>query len=45
MNLVGIEAIHCFAGSAYVNVEKLAVHRKLVPIRFRNLLMKEKTVA
>ncbi len=45
MSLVGIEAINAFTGSAFVNVEKLALHRKLDVIRFRNLLMKEKTVA
>jgi len=45
MNLVGIEAINAFAGSAFVNVEKLALHRKLDVTRFKNLLMKEKTVA
>ena len=45
MNAVGIEAINTFAGSAYVDVEKLAQHRKLDTARFRNLLMKEKTVA
>ena len=45
MSLVGIEAINAFAGSACVNVEKLALHRKLDVTRFRNLLMKEKTVA
>lgn len=45
MSLVGIEAINAFAGSARVNVEKLASHRKLDVTRFRNLLMKEKTVA
>src|SRR5262245_56509008 len=45
MSLVGIEAINAFAGSAYVNVEKLAKHRKLDITRFSNLLMKEKTVA
>jgi polyketide biosynthesis 3-hydroxy-3-methylglutaryl-CoA synthase-like enzyme PksG len=45
MSLVGIEAINVFAGSAYVNVEKLAKHRKLDMTRFSNLLMKEKTVA
>lgn len=42
---VGIEAINTFAGSAYVNVEKLARHRNLDTTRFANLLMKEKTVA
>jgi polyketide biosynthesis 3-hydroxy-3-methylglutaryl-CoA synthase-like enzyme PksG len=45
MSLVGIEAMNAFVGSVYVDVEKLAVHRKLDPTRFRNLLMKEKTVA
>jgi polyketide biosynthesis 3-hydroxy-3-methylglutaryl-CoA synthase-like enzyme PksG len=45
MSLVGIEAINAFAGSAFVNVEKLALHRKLDVTRFKNLLMKEKTVA
>src|SRR5262245_48354162 len=45
MNIVGIEAINVFAGSAYVNVEKLAKHRRLDITRFSNLLMKEKTVA
>src|SRR5215475_14421731 len=44
MSVVGIEAINVFAGSAYVNVEKLARHRKLDMTRFTNLLMKEKTV-
>src|SRR5262245_65803443 len=45
MSAVGIEAINVFAGSAYVDVEKLARHRKLDMTRFTNLLMKEKTVA
>ena len=45
MSAVGIEAINTFAGSAYVDVEKLARHRKLDMTRFANLLMKEKTVA
>lgn len=45
MSVVGIEAVNVFAGSAYVNVEKLARHRKLDTTRFSNLLMKEKTVA
>jgi len=42
---VGIESINVFAGSAYVDVEKLARHRGLDMTRFSNLLMKEKTVA
>lgn len=45
MSLVGIESINVFAGSAYVNVERLARHRNLDVTRFNNLLMKEKTVA
>ena len=45
MSLVGIEAVNVFAGSACVNVEKLARHRRLDVTRFANLLMKEKTVA
>jgi polyketide biosynthesis 3-hydroxy-3-methylglutaryl-CoA synthase-like enzyme PksG len=45
MTSVGIEAINVFGGSAYVNVEKLAGHRKLDATRFKNLLMKEKTIA
>ena len=45
MTAVGIEAINAFAGSAFVDVGKLAVHRNLDPTRFTNLLMKEKTVA
>jgi polyketide biosynthesis 3-hydroxy-3-methylglutaryl-CoA synthase-like enzyme PksG len=44
MTVVGIEAINAFAGSAYVDVQKLAAHRKLDTSRFANLLMKEKTV-
>lgn len=44
MSVVGIEAINVFAGSAFVNVEKLARHRNLDTARFANLLMKEKTV-
>ncbi len=45
MNLVGIEAMNLFAGTAYLDVEKLAEYRKLDTARFKNLLMKEKTVA
>jgi polyketide biosynthesis 3-hydroxy-3-methylglutaryl-CoA synthase-like enzyme PksG len=45
MTAVGIESINVFAGSAYVDVEKLARHRNLDVTRFANLLMKEKTVA
>ncbi len=42
---VGIEAMHVFGGTAYLDVMKLAEHRKLDTARFENLLMKEKTVA
>lgn len=45
MGVVGVEAINIFAGSACVNVETLARHRKLDLKRFANLLMKEKTIA
>jgi len=45
MSSVGIEALNAYAGSAYVDVEKLARHRKLDVTRFANLLMKEKTIA
>lgn len=45
MNVVGIEAMNCFAGSAYVDVRKLAEHRRLDVTRFENLLMLQKTVA
>lgn len=44
MSLVGIEAINVFAGTAYVDVDKLARHRNLDMVRFKNLLMKEKTI-
>lgn len=45
MTVVGIEAINVFAGTTYLDVKKLATHRKLDTSRFENLLMKEKTVA
>src|SRR5512142_2787706 len=45
MSLVGIEAINACAGTAFVNVEKLAEYRNLDALRFRNLLMKEKSIA
>ncbi|WP_257386471.1 hydroxymethylglutaryl-CoA synthase family protein [Tahibacter caeni] len=45
MRAVGIEAMNVFAGTARVDVEKLAMHRGLDMTRFSNLLMKEKTVA
>jgi polyketide biosynthesis 3-hydroxy-3-methylglutaryl-CoA synthase-like enzyme PksG len=45
MSAVGIEAINAFAGSAYVDVTKLARHRGLDMTRFANLLMKQKSIA
>ncbi len=45
MTPVGIEAMNVFAGSACLDVNKLAEHRKLDMSRFENLMMKEKTVA
>jgi polyketide biosynthesis 3-hydroxy-3-methylglutaryl-CoA synthase-like enzyme PksG len=45
MNPVGIEAMNVFAGTTYLDVNKLAAHRNLDMSRFENLLMKEKTVA
>jgi polyketide biosynthesis 3-hydroxy-3-methylglutaryl-CoA synthase-like enzyme PksG len=45
VSIVGIEAMNLFAGTAFVDVTKLARHRELDMSRFENLLMKEKTVA
>lgn len=45
MSVVGIEAMNVYAGTTFVDVEKLARHRNLDMTRFVNLLMKEKTVA
>lgn len=45
MITVGIEAMNIFGGTAYLDVEELAAHRKLDNRRFENLMMKEKTVA
>lgn len=45
MSQVGIEAMNVFGGSACLDVNELARHRKLDMTRFSNLLMKEKTVA
>jgi polyketide biosynthesis 3-hydroxy-3-methylglutaryl-CoA synthase-like enzyme PksG len=45
MRTVGIEAINVFGGTAYLDVEELAQHRQLDTARFKNLLMKEKTVS
>lgn len=41
----GIEAMNVFGGTAYIDVQALAAHRKLDLHRFENLMMKEKTVA
>lgn len=40
----GIEAINVWAGTAFLDVEKLAGHRNLDKSRFSNLLMKQKSV-
>lgn len=45
MDPVGIEAMNVFAGTAFVDVTKLARHRALDMSRFENLLMRQKTVA
>jgi polyketide biosynthesis 3-hydroxy-3-methylglutaryl-CoA synthase-like enzyme PksG len=44
-NSVGIEAMNVFAGTAFLDVSKLARYRNLDMTRFENLMMKEKTVA
>lgn len=41
---VGIEAMNMFAGTAFIDVAKLAQHRGLDTARIANLLMSEKTV-
>lgn len=43
--MVGIERMNAFVGCAYLDLQKLAVHRNLDRNRFTSLLMKEKTVA
>jgi len=45
VSIVGIEAMNVFAGTACLDVTKLAQHRGLDMSRFENLLMKQKTVA
>jgi polyketide biosynthesis 3-hydroxy-3-methylglutaryl-CoA synthase-like enzyme PksG len=42
---VGIEAMNVYAGSVYLDVNKLAHYRQLDTKRFENLLMKEKAIA
>jgi polyketide biosynthesis 3-hydroxy-3-methylglutaryl-CoA synthase-like enzyme PksG len=42
---VGIELMNVFGGTAYLDVQQLAEHRRLDTERFKNLLMKEKAVA
>lgn len=41
----GIEALNVFGGSAYLDVQELALHRNLDQKRFAKLLMKQKAVA
>ena len=41
---VGIEAMNIYCGSAVLDIETLVKHRGLDTNRFKNLLMKEKTV-
>jgi len=41
----GIEAMNVFAGTTFLDVEKLAQHRDLDRTRFENLMMKEKSLA
>lgn len=45
MSVVGFEAINVYAGAAFLDVEKLSIHRNLDTSRFENLLMKQKTVS
>lgn len=45
MNMVGIEAMNVFGGTAYIDVVRLAKHRNLDMNRFENLLMREKSIA
>ncbi len=45
MGQVGIEAMNLYAGAAFLDVAKLAQHRKLDTSRFENLLMRQKTVS
>jgi polyketide biosynthesis 3-hydroxy-3-methylglutaryl-CoA synthase-like enzyme PksG len=45
MQIVGIEAMNVFAGTARLDVTRLASHRMLDMSRFENLLMQEKSVA
>jgi polyketide biosynthesis 3-hydroxy-3-methylglutaryl-CoA synthase-like enzyme PksG len=45
MTIAGIESMNAFAGSACLDVRKLAEHRRLDTTRFENLLMHKKTVA
>ena len=45
MVTAGIEAMNVFAGTTFLDVEKLAQHRDLDRTRFENLMMKEKSLA
>lgn len=43
--MVGIEAMNIYAGTAFLDVSKLAEHRQLDMSRFANLMMRQKSVA
>jgi polyketide biosynthesis 3-hydroxy-3-methylglutaryl-CoA synthase-like enzyme PksG len=43
--MAGIERMNAYLGCAYVDLQKLAVHRNLDRSRFTSLLMNQKTVA
>jgi polyketide biosynthesis 3-hydroxy-3-methylglutaryl-CoA synthase-like enzyme PksG len=45
MQRVGIEAVNVYGGVAFLDVRKLATHRKLDMSRFENLMMKQKTIS
>jgi polyketide biosynthesis 3-hydroxy-3-methylglutaryl-CoA synthase-like enzyme PksG len=45
MIAAGIEAMNVFGGTAFVDVEQLALHRRFDTTRFQNLMMKQKAVA
>lgn len=45
MQPVGIEAMNVFGGTTFLDVRKLAEHRRLDVSRFANLLMKEKSLS
>lgn len=45
VKMVGIEAMNIYAGTAFLDVSKLAEHRQLDMSRFANLMMRQKSVA